>query len=385
MRCEEGDAARLDAGSLTLVVPCLLGVESFIAEELRDLGAQEVRAENGRVLFRGGVEMIARVNICARFCERVQILLGEAEVHSFEELFQAAKALPWEDWIGKSDAFPVKGYSLKSDLFSVRDCQAILKKAVVERLKTKYALEWFDETGALRQIQFAILNNRVSFLLDTSGAGLHKRGYRPEAREAPIKETLAAVLCAASRLRPYHTLYDPLCGTGTILIEGALMARNIAPGLHRSFAAERWGQIPRTVWADERTRARDLARPAPDFRAFGSDKDPAAIALASETIARAGVADCVRVTQGDLADFAPTTERGTVICNPPYGERLLDAEQARALVGIMGKVFPQKRGWIYSVITPDADFETNFGRKADKRRKLYNGMIACTLYSYFKA
>jgi putative N6-adenine-specific DNA methylase len=360
-------------------------MEGFIADELRSLEAEDVRAENGRVLFRGGEEMLARVNICSRFSERVLILIGEFEAHSFEELFHGARALPWEEWIGREDAFPVKGYSLKSDLFSVRDCQSIIKKAVVERLKGKYSIEWFEESGAVRQIQFAIMQNRVSLFIDTTGAGLHKRGYRPEAKEAPIKETLAAALCAASKLRPYHTLYDPMCGSGTIAIEGALMARNIAPGLRRSFAAERWEQIPRELWRLERERAKDLERPASDFAAFGSDISPEAVTLARETAARAGVGDCVSFELRALEDFSPSTERGTVICNPPYGERLLDLEQARELCRVMGRVFPQRRGWSYSVITPDADFEKDFGRKADKRRKLYNGMIPCTVYMYYKA
>jgi len=369
-------------------VPCLLGVEGFIADELREMDATDVRAENGRVLFSGGGEMLARVNICSRFAERVQILLGEFTALSFEELFQGTLSLPWEEWIGPEDTFPVKGYSLKSELFSVRDCQAIIKKSVVEHLKKAYAAgpgHIFPETGAVRQIQFAIMQNRVSLLIDTTGAALHKRGYRPEAREAPIKETLAAALCAAGRLRPYHTFYDPMCGTGTIAIEAALMARNIAPGLRRAFSAERWEQIPREVWERERERARDLERPAPDFAAYGSDIDAAAVALAKETAARAGVSDCVSFELRDLADFAPKTERGTLICNPPYGERLLDAGQARTLYRVMGKVFPQRRGWSYAVITPDAEFEGDFGRKADKRRKLYNGMIACTVYMYYKA
>ncbi|MDR1409663.1 MAG: class I SAM-dependent RNA methyltransferase [Oscillospiraceae bacterium] len=371
--------------NINFAVPCLLGVEGFIADELRSFDAQDVRAENGRVLFCGSEELIARVNICSRFSERVQILLGEFEAHSFEELFQGTKSLPWEEWVGAEDAFPVKGYSLKSDLFSVRDCQSIIKKAVVERLKDKYSLEWFSETGAVRQIQFAILQNRVTLLLDTTGVGLHKRGYRPEAKEAPIKETLAAALCAASKLRPYHTFYDPMCGSGTIAVEGALMARNIAPGLRRAFSAERWKQIPHTIWAQERVRARDLEHPAPDFAAFGSEINTEAVTLAQATAERAGIADCVSFSVRDLADFAPKTECGTLICNPPYGERLLDPEQARALSRIMGKVFTQRRGWSYSIITPDVDFEGDFGRKADKRRKLYNGMIACTLYMYYKA
>ena len=361
-----------------------MGVEGFIADELRGMDAQDVRAENGRVCFRGGAEIIARVNICSRFAERVQILLGEFDACTFEELFQGTKSLPWEEWIGANDAFPVKGYSLKSELFSVRDCQSIIKKAVVERLKSKYALEWFAESGAVRQIQFAIMQNRVSLLIDTTGAGLHKRGYRPEAKEAPIKETLAAALCAANKLRHYHTFYDPMCGTGTIAVEAALMARNISPGLKRTFSAERWEQIPRKVWEIERERGKDLERAAPDFRAYCSDIDAGALALARQTAARAGVSELFDFSAADLVDFVPRSERGTVIVNPPYGERLLDANTARELTRTMGRVFPQRRGWSYSVITPDPDFESDFGRKADKRRKLYNGMIACTLYMYYR-
>lgn len=245
---------------INFAVPCLLGLEAPIAEELRNMEAADVRAENGRVLFSGDENILARANICSRFSERVLVLLGSFEAHSFEELFQGTRALPWEQWIGADDAFPVKGYSIDSDLFSVRDCQAIIKKAVVERLKQKYSIEWFEESGPVYQIQFSIMKNKVSLMLDTSGAGLHKRGYRQNANDAPIKETLAASLCWFSRLRPYHSLYDPMCGSGTILIEGAMMARNIAPGVNRNFAAERWNNIPRDVWYTERERARDLER-----------------------------------------------------------------------------------------------------------------------------
>ncbi|MBQ8944497.1 MAG: class I SAM-dependent RNA methyltransferase, partial [Clostridia bacterium] len=244
--------------SIKFVIPCLLGLESLIADELKKLEAVNVCAENGRVLFEGDLNTLARVNICSHFAERVQILTGSFEAHSFEDLFQGVKSLAWEEWIGKDDAFPVKGYSINSDLFSVRDCQAIIKKAVVERLKEKYHIEWFEETGPVHQIQFSIMKNKVSMLIDTSGAGLHKRGYRLEANEAPMKETLAAALCSLSHLRPYHKLYDPMCGSGTILIEGALLASNSPPCVNRSFSAERWSNIGRDVWKLERERARSL-------------------------------------------------------------------------------------------------------------------------------
>ena len=366
-------------------VPCLLGLEGLIADELREMEAQNVQAENGRVLFAGDEMILARANICSRFAERIQILVGTFEAHTFEDLFQGTKALPWEDWIGKTDRFPVKGYSLNSDLFSVSDCQSIIKKAVVERLKTTYKIPWFEETGALYQIQFSIMKNQVSLLIDTSGRGLHKRGYRPEANAAPLKETLAAALCSVAHLRHYHTLYDPMCGSGTIVIEGALMALNIAPGLYRRFTAETWRQFPPELWQAERRRAESLRRRDVDFHAYGWDIDEEALAIAKENARKAGVEKYITFEKRDIRDFAPVTEKATVIVNPPYGERLLDQQAARDLYRIMGKKFTPAHGRSYYVITADEDFERIFGRKADKRRKLYNGMIKCQVYMYFKA
>ncbi|NMP38125.1 MAG: class I SAM-dependent RNA methyltransferase [Clostridiales bacterium] len=370
--------------NFNFVIPCLLGVEGIIADELRSLDASDVRAENGRVLFSGDEHILARVNICSRFSERIQLLVGSFTAKTFTELFEGTKALPWEDFIGKTDAFPVKGYSLNSALFSVSDCQAIIKKAVVERLKLKYKIPWFEETGPVYQIQFSIMKDEVSLLIDTSGAGLHKRGYRLQAMGAPIKETLSAAICSAVRLRPYHTLYDPMCGSGTNLIEGAMMVKNMAPGLERNFSAERFSFIPREVWTLERERARAQIITDSDFVAYGSDIDAQALEIARENAKRAGVADCISFERRDIKDFAPRSEKGTVICNPPYGERLLDTSAAAALYTQMGKIFKPAHGWSYNIISPDEGFEAAFGRKADKRRKLYNGMIKCQLYMYFK-
>ncbi|MDR2525868.1 MAG: class I SAM-dependent RNA methyltransferase [Oscillospiraceae bacterium] len=370
--------------TLTYLIPCLLGLEGLITEELRDMKAQNVRAENGRVLFEGDFTLLARANIRCRYAERVQLLIGEFEARSFEELFQGTKALPWEDWIGARDAFPVKGYSLNSALYSVSDCQSIIKKAIVERLKPHYRLERFEETGTVRQIQFSVMKDRVALVIDSSGAGLHKRGYRLAAGEAPLKETLAAALCRLSHLRPYHSLYDPLCGSGTILIEGTLMAQNRAPGLHRSFAAERWGQIPRGIWQDERELAQSLERETPDFAAFGADIDAKALELARANSTRAGVGGSIQYKQADLKDFDFVTARGTLITNPPYGERLLDQDAATALTALMGQVFPRTKGRSYSILSPAEDFEQTLGRKADARRKLYNGMMKCHVYMYYK-
>ena len=366
------------------VVPCLLGLESLIAQELRDMGAIDVAAENGRVLFSGDANLLARANINCRFAERIQILIGSFPARTFDELFEGTNALPWEAWIGRGDAFPVKGYSINSALFSVSDCQAIIKKAVVERLKSVYHIPWFEETGPIHQIQFSIMKDEASLLLDTSGAGLHKRGYRLQANYAPLKETLSASLCSLARLRDYHTLYDPMCGSGTILIEGAMMAQNIAPGVNRNFAAERWDALPQSAWAQERERARDLVKRDVHFQAYGSDIDADALELAKANALRAGVQANIAWKQADLRDFAPETEKGTLICNPPYGERMLDIQQANELYRIMGKKFDKKRGWSYYIISPSEQFESLFGRRADKRRKLYNGMIKCQLYMYFK-
>ena len=359
-------------------------MESLITNELKQLEASDIKAENGRVLFSGDENILARVNICSRFSERVQILVGSFVARSFEELFQGVKSLEWEKWIGPEDAFPVKGYSINSTLFSTRDIQAITKKAVVERLKSKHHKEWFEETGPVHQIQFSLNKDVVSMLIDTSGNGLHKRGYRLDANEAPIKETLAAAMCELSKLRPYHKLYDPFCGSGTILIEGALMAKNIAPGINRFFSAERFDVIPQNVWKEERERAKALERDVPDFEAFGSDIDPSSIEIARINASRAGVSDLIKFSVADVRNFSPSTEKGTLICNPPYGERMMDITACESLYADMGKAFERKHGWSYTVISPDEEFENAFGRKADKRRKLYNGMIKCQIYFYFR-
>ena len=237
---------------LLMTAPCLLGLEGLVADELKFMEAENVSAENGRVFFEGDEAMLARANINSRFAERILIVLDRFKAETFEQLFQSVKSLPWSEFIGSSDTFPVKGYSINSTLHSVPDCQKIIKKAVVESLKEDYGISWFEETGPVHQIQFSIMKNEVTIMLDTTGRGLHKRGYRPEANDAPIRETLAAALCSLSRLRHYHTMYDPCCGSGTILIEGAMMAHNIAPGINRNFECDRWGFIPEKAWIQER-------------------------------------------------------------------------------------------------------------------------------------
>ena len=338
---------------ITMVCPCLLGLEGLVKDELLYLEAQNIRPQNGRVVFQGGPEILARANINCRYGERILIQMGAFEAKTFEELFQQVKSLPWELWIVRQDSFPVKRRSLDSQLKSVPDCQAIVKKAVVERLRQKYRISWFEETGFARQIQFLILKDRVSVMLDTSGIGLHKRGYRANAAEAPIKETLAAAMVKLSRV-------------------------------YRRFAAERWDQIPAQVWRKERERAQDLIQREAAFTGFGYDIDENALAIARENAAKAGVSGKLRFERRDIRELELAGERGAVICNPPYGERLLDQQAAQELYRVMGQKLQRKRGWSYTVISPEEQFEQYFGRMADKRRKLYNGMIKCQVYQYFK-
>ena len=365
-------------------IPCLLGVEGFVGDELRAMEARDVQPQNGRVLFRGGDDLLARANLWCRYGERVQIQLGSFRALTFEELFQGVRALPWEEWIGRADAFPVKGRSLSSRLSSVPACQSIVKKAIVERLGSRYHLSWLKETGPVHQVQFLLMKDQVTILLDTSGPGLHKRGYRGNAVEAPIRETLAASMVHMARLRSDGALYDPFCGSGTILVEGALYALRIAPGLRRRFAAEKWGAVDAKCWQRERERALDQVDRAASFEAYGADIDPAAVELTLENAKKAGVGARVRAEVKPVASFAPRTERGCVVCNPPYGERLLDLRAAEEIYREMARVFPARPGWNYTVISPDETFESCFGRRADKRRKLYNGMMKCQVYQYFK-
>lgn len=364
--------------------PCGFGLESVLSGELKRLGMDEVAAADGRVDFTGTAEDLARANLWLRTAERVLLVLGSFRAVTFTQLFDGVAALPLERFIGKRDRFPVKGWSLNSQLHSVPDCQSIIKKAIVERLKQKYHVSWFEETGTLYQVQFLILKDQVNVMIDTSGPGLHKRGYRANSTEAPIKETLAAAMAHLSRVRADGNVVDPFCGSGTILIESALYALNIAPGLRRSFAAENWDQIDPKVWQGEKERAQDLVRRDAQFQGFGYDIDGAAVSLALANAKKAGVIGNIRAEKRDIRDFQTMTDRGYVICNPPYGERLLDVQQAEEIYKVMGQVFERKPRWSYSIISPDETFEECFGRKADRRRKLYNGMIKCQLYLYFK-
>ena len=366
-----------------LCVPCLLGLEAPIADELRRLEMKNVAAENGRVCFTGGAREIARANVNLRVGERVLLELGRFEARSFEELFVGTKALPWESLLPRDAAFPVKGYSLNSALFSVSDCQKIIKKAIVERLKTVYGVEWFPETGALYQVQFSIMKDRVSLCLDTSGEGLHKRGYRPAHNAAPLKETMAAAMVLLSRYRGRDDFCDPFCGSGTIPIEAALIALNRAPGLARGFSAMRWDIISGHVWDEAKEEARDKEYRG-SYSIVGSDIDPKALSLAKENAARAGVADIVRFETADATKFDRPTERGVIVTNPPYGERIGEKDEAEALYRAFGAAWRKCPNWQLYLLSSHTEFERCFGVEADRKRKLYNGMIKCDLFMYYK-
>ena len=372
--------------NLKISCPCLFGLESVLTGEMKRMGAENITAEDGRVSFEGTFADVVRANLRLRTAERVQIIVAEFEARSYEELFQGTLAAPWEEFIGRKDAFPVKGRTVKSQLHSMSDCQSIIKKAVAKRLEGVYHQSWFDETGSIIQIQFMMLKDRVMLMLDTSGIGLHKRGYRRNAVEAPIKETIAAGIADLAHVYPDSVVCDPMCGSGTLLIESALKAMNVAPGISRHFAAEQWNCFPSELWQEERKRClEEINRDVP-FVAYGSDIDPEAIRLSNENAANAGVSDKVHFELRDMHDFTfPEAEkRLIVLCNPPYGERLLDIKEAEKLYRDLGAVLQPGENRSFAVISPHEEFETLFGRKADRRRKLYNGMIKCQLYMYFK-
>ena len=367
----------------TLVAPCFFGTESTLAFEVRRLGAGNVQVTDGRVTFQGGAELIAAANLNLRTAERVLLLLATARTTTFDELFDAVYAIPWEELLPPDAAFPVKGSSLSSQLSSVPACQSIVKKAVVKRMMAGHKVSALPESGPVYKLRFALRKNTVEMMLDTSGDGLHKRGYRRHATLAPIKETLAAAIADLGRVRRDTLVQDPFCGSGTLVIEAAQKALNIAPGLHRHFAAENFPFVPAEVWRLERQKAIESARPDAAFTGFGSDIDPAAVELARANAKLAGVGERCRFEVQDVRDYRPDPD-ATVLTNPPYGERLGDAAEAATLAAALGKVWRFSPGAGLYAITADADFEAHFGQKAARRRKIYNGMIPCQLYMYYQ-
>lgn len=367
----------------TLVAPCFFGTESTLHFEIKRLGAQNIQVTDGRIAFQGGAELIAAANLNLRTAERVLLQLARYKATTFDELFDGCYQIPWEELLPADAAFPVKGSSLSSQLSSVPACQSILKKAVVRRLLAGHRVTALPESGDVYKIRFALRKDEVEIYLDTSGDGLHKRGYRKRATLAPIKETLAAAIADLGRVRRDSLVQDPFCGSGTLVIEAAQKALNLAPGLGRHFAAEHFAFLPAGIWAQQREKARGEARPDAAFEGVGYDIDPAAVALASANARLAGVGDRCRFAVADIKDFTPAAN-ATVLTNPPYGERLGDAAEAAALARTLGQVWQRHPGQGLYAITADAEFEQHFGKKAARRRKIYNGMIPCQLYMYYE-
>ncbi len=370
---------------IQLVATCLFGLERLLGEEIDALGYKRLDTMDGRVTFEGDESAVARANINLRFAERVFIKLGDFPAYSFDELFEGTRALPWEKYISRLDSFPVKGHAIKSKLFSVPDCQSIVKRAVVSRLSSEYGINWFEETGVKYQIEFFIFKDVATLMIDTTGMALHKRGYRPASGAAPIRETLAAAIAKLSRPRPDVLLWDPFCGSGTIAIEGAMILANIAPGVNRKFAAEEFAALNSKIFLEAREEAMDLERLDEDFEIFASDIDGDVLKIARENASRAGVDEKIKFFEMDATKIKKLDRRATIVCNPPYGERLMEQKEAEQLYRDMGKAFRELEPWQIYVITSCEYFERLYGRRADKTRKLYNGMIPCNFYQFFKS
>lgn len=370
------------SNKLRLCCPCHFGLESVLKYEINKIGGTDLKVSDGKISFTGDENIMARANICLSTAERVLIELIEFRATTFEDLFQGVRSIELERFIGIDNAFPVKGYSLNSALHSVPDCQSIVKKAAVERLKSKYGINWFSETAAPVQIQFSILKDIVTVYLDTSGIGLHKRGYRKNSNAAPIKETLAAGIVDLARVRPDSIVCDPFCGSGTLLIEAAMKALKIPVGINRRFAAEKWQSIDSKIWQEERKNAVENVDRSASFQGIGFDIDDSAVALALDNAHKAGIKSRLKIEQADITKFRQPDD-SIVICNPPYGERLLELREAENIYRQMGRVMGHGGNKQSYIISPHEQFEQFFGAEAKRRRKLYNGMIKCQLYMYF--
>ena len=367
--------------NMQFAVPTLFGLEGLAGDELRRMDLENVQVENGRVLFTGDAHALAKANVNLRTGERVLLVLATFKATTFEELFQGVYRTDLENFIPKDGAFPVKGHCLNSQLMSVPDCQAIIKKAASRRLGEKYGISWLPEDGVKYQLQFSIMNDQVTLYLDTSGVGLHKRGYRAVGNDAPLRETLAAAMVQLTRYRGRDFIWDPFCGSGTIPIEAALIAINRAPGMNRSFGAEKFAWMDAQVWRDVRSEALDKEYHG-EYRILGSDNDPKCVSLAMANARKAGVGKLITFKDGDATKMSLPADSGVIICNPPYGERMMERQSAQRLYQALGKHLRYADGWKKYIITSEPEFEHYFGKRADKKRKLYNGMIKCDYYMY---
>lgn len=372
-------------GQLNLIATAPMGLEAVVARELNELGYRDTIVENGRVNFTGDYIDICKCNLWLRTSDRILIKMGEFTAQTFDELFEGTKALPWEDWIPEGGEFPVEGRSHKSQLSSVPACQGIVKKAIVEKLKLSYDTEWFEETGPRYVIEIILLNDKALLTLDTTGPALHKRGYRKHATEAPLKETMAAALILLSRWNqnPSRPFYDPCCGSGTLPIEAAMIAWNIAPGLRRTFNSETWPVLPEALWQQVREEAYDAVTDDIPLNITGSDIDPEAIEISIASAKAAGFSKEIKFLQAPAIQIQPQGDYGCLITNPPYGERIGEEKEVRKLIAHLGRLSAELPTWSFFAISPTERFEEIFHRKADKRRKLFNGRIECQYYQYF--
>lgn len=369
---------------IELIAPCHFGLEAVLKREILDLGYEISSVEDGRVTFQGDAEAVCRANIFLRTAERVLLKVGSFQAVSFEELFEKTKALPWEAYIPKDGKFWVtKASSVKSRLFSPSDIQSVMKKAMVRRLQEHYHMEWFPEDGPEYPVRVFLMKDQVTVGIDTSGASLHKRGYREVSGKAPITETLAAALIMLTPWRGDRILVDPFCGSGTFPIEAAMMAANIAPGMNRSFTAEKWTNlIPKKLWYDTVDEASDLIREPEETDIQGYDADEDVIRIARRNAAEAGVENMIHFQRRDVRDLSHPKKYGFIITNPPYGERLEDKKDLPELYRAFGESFRRLETWSAYMITSYEDAERYFGRRADKNRKIYNGMLKTYFYQF---
>ncbi len=365
-----------------LIATSAFGLESIVAKELRSLGYSDIKTEDGKVFFKGDDRDIIRCNLWLRCADRVLIKMTDFIARDFEELYQGALSVQWERFIPEDGKMHVTGKSVKSKLYSVPDCQSIVKKAVVEAMKRKYNKTLFKEDGPVYKIEVGLLKDKATLTIDTSGPGLHKRGYAEQRGEAPLRETLAAALVMLSRWDSSRMLVDPVCGSGTIAIEAALIGKNIAPGLKRTFVSETWPGIPRKLWTDLRNEAMDCVNDK-QLMIYAADMNDKVFQQARKNAELAGVGDSIIFEKKPLDEFSSKRKYGCIICNPPYGERLSSVEEAAKLYRSMGEVFSKLDTWSFFVLTSHPEFEKYFGRKSIKNRKLYNGKLKCYLYQYF--
>lgn len=367
-----------------LIAPCHFGLEALLKREILDLGYEISKVEDGKVTFWGDASAIAYANIFLRTAERVLLKVGEFTAYTYEELFEKTKALPWEDYIPENGRFWVtKAASIKSKLFSPSDIQSIMKKAMVERMKMKYHLSWFEEDGASYPVRVSLMKDVVTVAIDTTGVSLHKRGYRKLQSKAPISETLAAALIMLTPWKKDRILVDPFCGSGTFLIEAAMMAANMAPGMNRSFLAEEWKNvIPRRAWYDAHDDASSLVDTNIDVDLQGFDIDGDVVKAAKENAADAGVDHLIHFQKRPVHELRHPKKYGFIITNPPYGERLEEKAELPALYRQIGDVYEALDSWSMYLITSYEDTEKYIGRKADKNRKIYNGMIRTYYYQF---